>query len=166
MRYKAGSLLAADELDRSSEALLTRLSLKALEGMQSASMYPTCLERPIGFQVELTSQCNMRCKHCYNASGDRAPDDLSPAEWDGVLDQIAGIEPFQFIISGGEPLLLGERLFSIMDRLLNGTTRFVLITNGWLATSRTWSGCADIRITGYRSVSTALFRPRMTSSGG
>ncbi len=60
---------------------------------------------------------------------------MTPNKWCDLAHQIVndgGI--FQCIISGGEPLLLGDRLFDIMDILHNDGTSFVVITNGYLLT--------------------------------
>lgn len=50
---------------------------------------------------------------------------------EGVIKE-GGI--FQCIISGGEPLLMGDGVFEIMDPLHEDGTGFVLITNGLLVT--------------------------------
>ena len=60
---------------------------------------------------------------------------MTPEEWCKLAKQIVqdgGI--FQCIISGGEPLLLGDSLFDIMDILHDDGTSFVVITNGFLLT--------------------------------
>ena len=103
---------------------------------QAAGAYPESFSYPVTLQFELTGACNLKCKHCYNRSGD--PDrvqqtKMSPAKWKELAKQIVsdgGI--FQCIISGGEPLLLGDDLFDIMDILHDDGTSFVVITNGML----------------------------------
>ncbi|MBI4321695.1 MAG: radical SAM protein [Chloroflexi bacterium] len=109
-----------------------------MRSLQEAGGFPKVHERPQGFQLELSHACNLRCLHCYNAS--RAAErraDMPFAVWERVVDEVAEMLPFQVILSGGEPLLLGERLFRLMDRLYQEPTRFVLITNGWLADRET-----------------------------
>ncbi len=130
-------VVGAEGLERSVQSMDTCVSLNRLEDLQRAGFYPRNLERPLGFQLELTSKCNLYCKHCYNASGGRGRTDLPREDWDRIVEQVAAMEPLQVILSGGEPLMLGERLFRIMDRLSQGPTRFVLITNGWLANEKT-----------------------------
>jgi MoaA/NifB/PqqE/SkfB family radical SAM enzyme len=129
----------AETVERSAEVYDTYLALNRITGLQAQGYYPKSFSKPLGFQLELTTRCNLRCKHCYNASGGSAQNDLPSDLWDRVVDEIAAMEPFQIIISGGEPLLLGERLFRIMDRLADEPTRFILITNGWYADSATIS---------------------------
>ena len=104
--------------------------------LQKMGAYPRKFDYPITLQFELTGQCNLACKHCYNRSGDRDRKTLmTPDKWCELAHQIVddgGI--FQCIISGGEPLLLGDKLFEIMDILHDDGTSFVVITNGLLLT--------------------------------
>ena len=77
--------------------------------MQAAGLYPQSFSYPVTLQFELTGACNLKCKHCYNSSGDTDRIDykrMIPNEWKILARQIVedgGI--FQCIISGGEPLL-------------------------------------------------------------
>lgn len=107
-----------------------------LEELQRIGAYPKQFEYPTMLQFELTGKCNLACKHCYNRSGDMDRETLmTPEKWCDLAHQIVndgGI--FQCIISGGEPLLLGDRLFNIMDILHDDGTSFVVITNGLLLT--------------------------------
>ncbi len=107
-----------------------------LELLQNMGAYPRKFNYPITLQFELTGQCNLSCKHCYNRSGDSDRETLmTPEKWCELARQIvsdSGI--FQCIISGGEPLLLGDKLFNIMDILHDDGTSFVVITNSLLLT--------------------------------
>ena len=111
---------------------------KNLATLQSLGAYPKKFDYPITLQFELTGQCNLKCKHCYNRSGDVDRETLmTPEKWCELARQIVddgGI--FQCIISGGEPLLLGEKLFDIMDILHDDGTSFVVISNGLLLTKK------------------------------
>ena len=111
---------------------------KNLATLQSLGAYPKKFDYPITLQFELTGQCNLKCKHCYNRSGDADRETLmTPEKWCELSRQIVsdgGI--FQCIISGGEPLLLGDKLFDIMDILHDDGTSFVVITNGLLLTKK------------------------------
>lgn len=85
---------------------------------------------------ELTSHCNLHCKHCYNNSGDNTyTDAMTLDEWKKFaryLTDKGGV--FECILSGGEPLLLGNGIFDIMDILHEKGTVFYLISNGYLLT--------------------------------
>lgn len=105
-----------------------------IEELQKIGAYPQNFTYPITLQFELTGQCNLSCAHCYNRSGDADRITLmTPEKWCDLARMIVkdgGI--FQCIISGGEPLLLGDHLFDIMDILHDDGTSFVVITNGYL----------------------------------
>ena len=109
-----------------------------IAALQNVGAYPKKFEYPITLQFELTGQCNLKCKHSYNRSGDADRETLmTPEKWCDLSRQIVsdgGI--FQCIISGGEPLLLGEKLFDIMDILHDDGTSFVVITNALLLTKK------------------------------
>lgn len=106
-----------------------------IEFLQENGLYPCNFEFPITLQFELTSHCNVHCKHCYNYSGEdnTLKDPMTPEKWIEFTKYIVkkgGI--FECVISGGEPLLLGNDLFKIMDILHDDGTCFLLITNGFL----------------------------------
>lgn len=107
-----------------------------IERLKAEGGYPERFTYPTTLQFELTGQCNLACKHCYNRSGDADRKTLmTPEKWCDLARQIVrdgGI--FQCIISGGEPLLLGDSVFDIMDILHDDGTSFVVITNGFLLT--------------------------------
>lgn len=114
--------------------------VRNIQILKGTGAYPDYFEYPVTLQFELTGRCNLACKHCYNRSGDsdRGNDSytlLTPEKWVEIAKQVVrdgGI--FQCILSGGEPLLLGDKLFDIMDVLHDDGTSFVLITNGYLLT--------------------------------
>ncbi len=96
-------------------------------------LYPKIFSMPLAIQFEVTSECNLFCKHCYNQSSMYRKSIMTIENWKNVVCDIidhGGI--FQCIISGGEPLLLGEELINIMQPLACDGTGFVLITNGYL----------------------------------
>lgn len=85
---------------------------------------------------ELTSKCNAFCRHCYNNSGiNNSVDEMTPEKWlefSKYIVKNGGV--FECLLSGGEPLLLGDKLFEIMDVLHNDGTIFLVMTNGYLLT--------------------------------
>lgn len=57
-----------------------------------------------GCYIELTSRCNLRCKHCYNDSGE-LKEEISEQAFQNILNCYdRDIEPY-ISFSGGEPLL-------------------------------------------------------------
>ena len=120
--------------------------------LQNAGAYPKIINYPTTLQFELTGQCNLKCKHCYNRSGDADRETLmTPEKWCELARQIVsdgGI--FQCIISGGEPLLLGDKLFDVMDILHDDGTSFVVITNALLMTKEKVKRFAKYRYFGFQ----------------
>lgn len=61
-----------------------------------------------------TARCNLRCKHCYIDASKALPAELTTAEAQRILDEIAEVNRETILIlTGGEPLLrpdLGELL--------------------------------------------------------
>lgn len=115
-----------------------RTEKERIEKLQANGLYPPSFDFPMTLQFELTSHCNVYCKHCYNYSGEdnTSKDAMTPEKWIEFTKYIVkngGI--FECIISGGEPLLLGEDLFKIMDILHEDGVYFLLITNGFLLNS-------------------------------
>lgn len=96
--------------------------------------YPHQFHFPVSLQLEVTSRCNLACKHCYNRSGcGNKKDAMTGDAWINFSQKIVkkgGI--MHAIISGGEPLLLGEYLWKMMDIFHEDNTSFNLITNGFL----------------------------------
>lgn len=119
----------------------TDLECEYIKSLQDAGDYPKCFSYPLALQFELTGKCNLKCKHCYNRSGDVdvvSSDVMTPEKWENLARQIVsdgGI--FQCIISGGEPLMLGRHLYEIMDILHDDGTSFIMITNGLLLNKAT-----------------------------
>ena len=104
-----------------------------IKKLQEAGSYPHSFDMPVTLQFELLAECNLYCKHCYNGSGEHKPTLMQLEDWKRLANHIVecgGI--FQCILSGGEPLLMGDGLFDIMDILHNDGTSFVIITNGFL----------------------------------
>lgn len=113
---------------------------KNISNMQEYNMFPRKFSFPLTLQFELTSHCNVKCKHCYNNSGayNNGIDRMTPKEWIKFAKYLVdkgGI--FECILSGGEPLLLGKELYNIMDVLHMDGTQFLLITNGYLLDKET-----------------------------
>ncbi len=63
--------------------------------------------------MELTNQCNLRCRHCYAGSGEKLDNELSTAEVKGLLEELSRLGSVEVEFSGGEPLLRPD-LFEII----------------------------------------------------
>lgn len=88
---------------------------------------------PLALQLEITSKCNLKCPFCYNSSEYNKVNnnDLPPDVFTKLVKDIVksgGI--FQCIISGGEPTLVIENYFEVLDTLKNDDTSLTMISNG------------------------------------
>lgn len=80
-----------------------------------------------------TNACNLKCAHCYRDAGARAADELTTAEAEKLLAEIARAGFKIMIFSGGEPLLRPDILHLV--RFASGLgLRPVFGTNGTLIT--------------------------------
>ncbi len=87
--------------------------------------------------VELTERCNYQCVHCYinQPAGDKALQqrELTLAEWQHILDQMADAGVIWLLVTGGEPLLRPDfREFHLYARQKG--FHITLFTNGSLLT--------------------------------
>jgi mycofactocin biosynthetic radical S-adenosylmethionine protein MftC len=91
------------------------------------------LTAPICLTWELTYGCNLACVHCLSSSGRRDPDELSTAEAERVVDELAAMQVFYVNIGGGEPLVRRDFLDLLEHAVANGVgVKFS--TNGALLT--------------------------------
>jgi len=81
---------------------------------------------------ELTRNCNLSCIHC-RASATLGPytDELTLAECQKIIDEIAGFSSPTIILTGGEPLIRND-LFDIIEYGTDRGLRLVIAINGTL----------------------------------
>lgn len=65
----------------------------------------------------ITSDCNMRCKHCYMSGGRNKYTDLTKAQIFDLMDQFSEAGILEVELSGGEPQM-SPYLWEIVDELL------------------------------------------------
>ena len=80
-------------------------------------------------ELQLTSKCNLRCKHCY--LGDVHDRELSTVQVRSVLKEFEEMQGLRVLLTGGEPLL-HSRFDEINEMLPDLYLRKVLFTNGVL----------------------------------
>ncbi len=84
---------------------------------------------PISVHVDLTWRCNERCIHCYLDHDDQG--EMTFAEVNGLLEQMAEVGVFLLTLSGGEPLLRKD-FFAIVRRARELMFNVKVKTNGIL----------------------------------
>jgi radical SAM protein with 4Fe4S-binding SPASM domain len=90
-----------------------------------------------------TRSCNLRCVHCYSGSDSgRAPDEMTTAEAEAFIDDLAAFGAPVLLFSGGEPLLRKDVL-PLIRRATAAGLRAALSTNGTLINDRTAAELKD-----------------------
>lgn len=89
---------------------------------------------------DVSTKCNLRCKHCSVADmyfeGEPAQQ-VSHAQRLELVDRMAEGGVTNLSLLGGEPLMLGEDLFPLLDRARRRGIKVSLVTNGLLLTPET-----------------------------
>ncbi|MBW2318717.1 MAG: radical SAM protein [Deltaproteobacteria bacterium] len=80
-------------------------------------------------ELQLTSRCNLKCKHCY--LGESTLVDLPFSDVLSVLEEFEQMQGLRVLFSGGEPLLYPD-LRALINALPRFSVRKVLLTNGTL----------------------------------
>lgn len=78
-------------------------------------------------ELQITNDCNLRCRHCYIGDGQRH--ELSLDQVNSVLKEFEDMQGLRVMITGGEPLL-HSRFNEINEILPEFALRKVLFTNG------------------------------------
>ena len=87
------------------------------------------LDAPICLTWELTYACNLACVHCLSSSGRRDPDELTPAEARGIVDDMVDMKVFYVNIGGGEPMLRPD-FFDLVSYAVDRQVGVKFSTNG------------------------------------
>ncbi|MDR1045184.1 MAG: radical SAM protein [Candidatus Adiutrix sp.] len=92
----------------------------------------------------ITRACNLNCVHCYaSATAGPAPDELSLAEAEALVDHLIDYKSPVLLFSGGEPLA-HPHILSLIRRATRGGMRAVLSSNGLLIDRDTAARLADL----------------------
>jgi MoaA/NifB/PqqE/SkfB family radical SAM enzyme len=106
------------------------------------------------FSFDITYRCQLRCRHCYNRSGEQKfiAEELSDAEVISMMDDVLALGPKTVWICGGEPLLRKELLYEVISQLSAHSSSHML-TNGWALDA---SVAARLAACGLESVQVSL----------
>ncbi|MGA1871222.1 MAG: radical SAM/SPASM domain-containing protein [bacterium] len=91
---------------------------------------------PLQVQIELTNRCNLQCEFCYNFSGLSNRKELLFDDLLHVVQELIDMDVLVVIITGGEPFIDQERLFTVLDLLSRNNVSIYLLTNGWYITEQ------------------------------
>lgn len=94
------------------------------------------MKRPELIALDVTYKCNLHCLHCFNFSGEenfQNRDELSDKELLQIADDIVKLLPQTLCICGGEPILRGEIIYTLIETIVKGThgkTTVNMVSNG------------------------------------
>ena len=82
--------------------------------------------------INLTNNCNLRCRHCYMSAGKFPERVVNFKELKKFFENLYTIqESSEIVLSGGEPLTY-KNIFELLNFLNNGKNKITLFTNGTL----------------------------------
>ena len=84
---------------------------------------------PYSCYINLTSRCNLRCKHCFGSYSLPHKNELSLEEWKKVVDELVKSKVFFVNLSGGEPTQ-SPFFKEFVSYLTRRGLHFILTTNG------------------------------------
>ena len=109
------------------EGLLTTEKVSSMRPLVAKSPDPSLRY----LELQVTSMCNLRCKHCYIDAGQRV--EMPVERIRRVLSEFEDLQGLRVLITGGEPLL-HTRFDEINEMLPEFFLRKILFTNGVLLT--------------------------------
>ena len=88
------------------------------------------LDAPTIVGLDITSKCNLHCKHCFQ--NERViPNELTSIEWKKVISDLKNMGVYQIYIMGGEPFIK-EDIFEILEYVKNAGMTLSINTNATL----------------------------------
>lgn len=114
------------------DGLLT-VSESPFENPRTPPPSVTLVRRLEHVSFETTRKCNVRCKHCYSASGPPREKELTVSEIKHVIDQLADMGVLVMTFTGGEPFM-HPHLFELIEYARKKPLTVVIFTNGTLIT--------------------------------
>jgi len=94
------------------------------------------LKGPFEVALDITNECNYRCIHCYNASGENitSDDEMTDEQVIELIHDIVKLQPYNVCFCGGEPFLRLDLILKSLDILRSGGIKSTsLVTNGYFA---------------------------------
>ncbi len=86
--------------------------------------------------IDVTNNCNLRCLHCYNFSGEHEnrENEMSYEELLKIFKEVCNYQPDSICICGGEPLIKVNLVYRICDlvKKINPNIALNMVSNGFL----------------------------------
>ncbi|SDG14139.1 radical SAM additional 4Fe4S-binding SPASM domain-containing protein [Methanolobus vulcani] len=120
-----------DTVMEKSKPVLDELTYRGLLWWRNERMNYWKVPAPAGVLWDLTSKCNLRCRHCVVSAGEECSDELSFDDCCRLIDEFADFEVGQLILSGGEPMIRKD-FFDIAEYAASKNIMIQVATNGTL----------------------------------
>jgi SynChlorMet cassette radical SAM/SPASM protein ScmE len=92
------------------------------------------IRTPRSVDLDITNQCNLRCRYCYHFSGAGDVDqDLPKEEWFRFFEELNRCAVMTVTLAGGEPFLRKD-LKDLIESIVANRMRFNILSNGTLIT--------------------------------
>lgn len=120
-----------DTVMEKSRPVLDELTNRGLLWWRSERMNYWKVPAPAGVLWDLTSKCNLRCRHCVVSAGEECNDELGFEDCCRLIDEFADFGVAQLILSGGEPMIRKD-FFDIAEYVASRNILIQVATNGTL----------------------------------
>lgn len=120
-----------DVILRRIEPMLSRYTDEGLLWWRSRRMTWWKLQPPMAVLWDLTSGCNLKCRHCVVSAGPSCHDELGLEDCKRLIDEMSAFGVSQLIMSGGEPMLRPD-FFDIAGYATSKNLSLQVATNGTL----------------------------------
>jgi len=103
------------------------------------------INTPRSVDIDITNECNLRCKYCYHFTGPGdVQEDVPTDEWLHFFEELGRCAVMDVYLGGGEPFFR-EDLKELIDGVIKNRMRFKLLSNGTLITDEIASYIASTR---------------------
>jgi SynChlorMet cassette radical SAM/SPASM protein ScmE len=103
------------------------------------------VKTPRSVDIDITNECNLRCKYCYHFTGPGdVQEDIPKDEWLDFFEELGRCAVMDVYLGGGEPFFR-EDLKELIDGVVKNRMRFMLLSNGTLITDEIASYIASTR---------------------
>lgn len=90
------------------------------------------MRTPRSLTLEITAQCNLRCRYCYYFNNPEVEyRDLPAGDWLRFFDELGALGVMKVTLAGGEPFVR-EDLRILLDGIVRNRMRFSFLSNGTL----------------------------------
>ena len=97
---------------------------------------PKKISRPEFAWIEITTQCNLKCIHCYDESDITCTKQMSMEDYGIAIRELKSLGIKRVQIIGGEPFMVGSKLRDMLSTAVANFDSVEIFTNGTMLTDR------------------------------